>query len=62
MAVFGHETAEVRRTVPARMIGLDELAGEADIMIDHLPLADETRHLVDVASLARLRLEAFSSM
>ena len=41
------------------MIGLDELAAEADIVIVHLPLTDETHHLVDAAFLAGLKPGAF---
>ena len=59
MTVLGHDIAAVPATVPARMIGLDELAAEADIVIVHLPLTDETHHLVDAAFLAGLKPGAF---
>ena len=59
MTVLGHDIAAPPKTVPARMVGLDRLAAEADIVIVHLPLTDETHHLVDAAFLARIKPGAF---
>ena len=59
MTVLGHDIADVPETVPVRMVGLDRLAAEADIVIVHLPLTDETHHLVDAALLAQLKPGAF---
>ena len=59
MTVLGHDIAAPPKTVPVRMVGLDRLAAEADIVIVHLPLTDETHHLVDAAFLAQLKPGAF---
>ena len=59
MTVLGHDIVAPSETVPVRMVGLDRLAAEADIVIVHLPLTDETHHLVDAAFLAQLKPGAF---
>lgn len=45
---------EVRR-LAAEPVPLDELLGRSDWVSLHLPLTDETRHLVDGAALARMK-------
>ena len=59
MTVLGHDIAAPPETVPVRMVGLDRLAAEADIVVVHLPLTDETHHMVDAAFLARIKPGAF---
>ena len=59
MTVLGHDIAPPPEAVPVRMVGLDQLAAEADIIVVHLPLTDETHHLVDAAFLARVKPGAF---
>ena len=59
MTVLGHDIAPPPEAVPARMVGLDQLAAEADIIVVHLPLTDETHHMVDAAFLARVKPGAF---
>ena len=59
MTVLGHDIAAAPEDVPARMVGLDELAADSDVIVVHLPLTDDTHHLVDAAFLARLRPGAF---
>ena len=59
MTVLGHDIAPPPEAVPVRMVGLDQLAAEADIIVVHLPLTDETHHMVDAAFLARVKPGAF---
>ena len=59
MTVLGHDIAAPPASVSARMVELDRLAAEADIIVVHLPLTDETHHLVDAAFLARAKPGAF---
>ena len=59
MTVLGHDIAAPPASVPARMVGLDTLSADSDIVIVHLPLTDETHHLVDAAFLARVKPGAF---
>jgi D-3-phosphoglycerate dehydrogenase len=40
---------------PARLVDLDTLLAESDVIILHLPLTAETHHFVDAAFLARVR-------
>ena len=59
MTVLGHDIAAPPESVPVRMVGLDALCANSDIVIVHLPLTDETHHLVDAAFLARVKSGAF---
>ena len=59
MTVLGHDIAEPPEHVPVRMVGLDALAADSDIVVVHLPLTDATHHLVDAAFLARVKPGAF---
>ena len=59
MTVLGHDVAAPPEGVPARMVGLDALSAASDIVVVHLPLTEETHHLVDAAFLARLKPGAF---
>ena len=59
MTVLGHDIAAPPESVPARMVGLDALCADSDVVIVHLPLTDETHHLVDGAFLANVKLGAF---
>ena len=59
MTVLGHDIAAWPESVPARTVGLEELAAQSDIIVVHLPLTDETHHLVDTAFLAGVKPGAF---
>ena len=59
MTVLGHDIAAWPESVPARPAGLEELAAQSDIIVVHLPLTDETHHLVDAAFLAGVKPGAF---
>ena len=59
MTVLGHDIVDAPETVPVRMVGLDRLAAESDIVVVHLPLNDGTHHLVDAAFLARAKPGCF---
>ena len=59
MTVLGHDIAVPPASVSARMVELDRLAAESDIIVVHLPLTDETHHLVGAAFLARAKPGAF---
>lgn len=59
MTVLGHDIAACPESVPARTVGLEELAAQSDIIVVHLPLTDETHHLLDTAFLAGVKPGAF---
>ena len=59
MTVLGHDIAAPPEAVPAQMVGLDRLAADSDIIVVHLPLTDDTHHLVDAAFLADVKPGAF---
>ncbi len=42
----------------ARCVDLDGLLAEADVVTLHLPLNDETRHVIDAAALSRMKRDA----
>ena len=46
------------RAPPTERVGLDRLLGESDAVSLHVPLTEETRHLIDAAALARMKSEA----
>jgi glyoxylate reductase len=46
---------EVVHTARSGGLALDELLATADVVSLHLPLSDETRHLIDEAALARMK-------
>jgi glyoxylate reductase len=43
----------------ARRLTLDELLAESDVVTIHVPLSDETRHLIDAGRLAAMRSSAY---
>ena len=59
MSVLGHDIVDPPEDVPARRVGIDELAAGSDIIVVHLPLTDDTHHLVDSAFLAGVKPGAF---
>lgn len=59
MTVLGHDIAAWPDSVPAQPVGLDALAAQSDLIVVHLPLTDDTHHLVDAAFLARVKPGAF---
>ena len=46
---------ELERELGARWVELDELLGAADLVSLHVPLSEESRHMVDAAALARMK-------
>jgi glyoxylate reductase len=52
-----HEMAVVH-TSRSGGVPLDELLASADVVSLHLPLSEETRHLIDAAALARMKPDA----
>jgi glyoxylate reductase len=50
---------EVERELGARRVELDELLGAADVVTVHAPLMDETRHLINADSLAKMKDTAY---
>ena len=59
LTVLGHDVIDPPEPTPARLVEPDRLAAEADIVILHLPLTDDTRHMIDAAFLSRLKPGAF---
>ena len=59
MTVLGHDIVDPPESVPARRVGIERLAAESDIIVVHLPLTDDTHHLVDAAFLAGVKPGAF---
>jgi glyoxylate reductase len=66
---FGMEIVYTKRTAAdpeleaelggARRLTLDELLAESDVVTIHVPLSDETRHLIDAGRLAAMRSSAY---
>jgi glyoxylate reductase len=50
---------EVEQELGARRVELDELLSSADVVSIHAPLMDETRHLINAESLARMKKTAY---
>jgi D-3-phosphoglycerate dehydrogenase len=59
MTVLGHDIVAPPEPTPAQQVDLDRLRAEADIVIVHLPLTDDTHHLIDAPFLAGLKPGAF---
>ena len=51
--------ADVIRKSGAEPVDLDTALGEADYLSVHVPLSDETRHLIDSAALERMKPTAY---
>jgi glyoxylate reductase len=51
--------AEVEQELGARFLSFEELVGAADVVSLHCPLSAETRHLIDAATLDRMKPTAF---
>lgn len=51
--------ADVIDRLKCRVVGLDELFAEADYVTLHVPMTNETRHLVDSDLLSRMKRTAF---
>jgi glyoxylate reductase len=56
-AAFGMEVLHTRRrpTGEAGEVALDDLLARSDVVSLHVPLTEETRHLIDAGALARMR-------
>ncbi len=52
------ESSEAISKLSATRLSLDALLATADIVTLHLPLIEDTRHLIDEAALARLQADA----
>jgi glyoxylate reductase len=50
---------EVERTLGATWLPLDDLLAASDVLSLHVPLTDQTRHLIDAAALARMKPSAY---
>ena len=59
MTVLGHDITDPPEPTPARRVDIARLSAEADIIVVHLPLTEDTHHLVDAAFLARVKPGAF---
>jgi len=62
MRVIAHEPAPDLEFVAAQgidLLDLDTLLGQADVVTLHLPLAPQTRHLIDARALATMRPGAY---
>ena len=55
MSVLAYDIAPPAGVGDATLVGLEELAAQADAIVVHLPLTDDTQHLVDAAFLARMK-------
>jgi glyoxylate reductase len=50
---------DLERELSARFLDLDELVATADVISLHLPLTEQTRHLIDARRLAAMRPDAY---
>jgi D-3-phosphoglycerate dehydrogenase len=50
---------DVIEKLQCKVVGLDEVFQEADFVTLHVPLTDETKHLVDAARLSKMKKTAF---
>jgi glyoxylate reductase len=50
---------EVERALGATWLPFDDLLATADVLSLHVPLTDQTRHLIDAAALARMKPSAY---
>lgn len=55
LACDPHVDPQVAAGLGVRLVGLDELCAEADLISVHCPLTDETRHLVGAAQFAAMK-------
>jgi D-3-phosphoglycerate dehydrogenase len=55
MRVLGHDAYPVARDADFEMVPLDRLLAESDVISLHLPLAPETIHLFDEATLGKVK-------
>jgi glyoxylate reductase len=49
-----HRRPDAEQAVGARLVPLDDLLRECDVVSLHAPLTDDTRHLIDADALARM--------
>lgn len=61
MAVLyhGRRASPELEALGARRVGLEELLAGSDFVSLHVPLTDETRHLIDAAALAKMKSSAY---
>lgn len=55
----GRRTSEALEALGAEARPLDALLSESDVVSLHVPLTDETRHLIDARALARMKPSAY---
>lgn len=53
--VLAHSAVVPEDTAGARIVSLDTLLGESDIIVLHLPLNESTHHLINRSTLARMK-------
>jgi len=62
MSLVSHDIAELsddERRLGVRRLSLDELLARSDVVSIHVPLTDDTRHLIGPAQLARMKPDAY---
>lgn len=55
LTVLAHDIAPPEKSGPTNIVDIEELLASSDIVLIHLPLTSETKHLVDAAFLSCMR-------
>lgn len=55
LAYDPHLSEEKKRTLGVTVVGLNDLIKKADFITMHIPLTDETRHLINAKSIAKMK-------
>ncbi len=55
MSVVAYDVVPVKTDLPIRQVSLDELLAQADVISLHIPLTDQSRHMISDAQFAKMK-------